>query len=234
MKAAKKALFVTIAALTLSLTACGGGGDSTPAPGASVTAFALQAGFKARVQSGATDNFSISGTCGGTSTLTTSAASASSFEGVGGFGITQTQTLSFTGCTPASTAVTGSAYFDSAYSPLGTSIPGVEYTKFVSAPAPLPATVRVGDTAVFATVTVYTDSGKATMTGQRQLSYVVAADSSTTALVTFITRSSNNAGQLLFVAQSTYRMAGDGTLTIVSIDVQYSTTSTTHLLLTKV
>ena len=219
-------------ALALTLSACGGGGDSgsTATP---VTSFALQAGYKARVAAGSSDNFSISGTCGGTATTTTSSASPATFEGVAGYSAGQTATLNLTGCTPATAAVTGTSYYDANYTPLGSSIPGVEYTKFITAPPALPTIIKVGDTALYATLTVYADSTKTTVTGQRQLSYVVEADSSTTALITLIMRSYNNASQLLFTAQSKYRIAGDGTLNIVSMDVQYSTTSTTHLVYTK-
>ena len=86
---------------------------------------------------------------------------------------------------------------------------------------------------MYATVTVYSDSTKTTTTGQRQLSYVVESDSASTAFVTLITKSFNTANQLLFTQQSKYRIAADGTLNIVTIDVQYSTTSTTHLIYTK-
>ena len=221
---------LSLLAVTLVLSACGGGGSSGTTP---VTSFSLQAGYKARVQAGAADNFAVSGTCSGTATITTSGTSASTFEGVAGFSSSQTETLNLTNCVPATIAVTGTSYFDANYTPLGGSILGVEYTKFQVVPPALPTSVKVGDTAVYATLIIYTDSTKTTTTGQRQLSYVVAADSSTTALITLITRSYNNANQLLFTQQSTYRIAGDGTLTIVTIDVQYSTTSTTHLVYTK-
>lgn len=222
-----------IGSFVFALSACGGGGSSDPAPVASVTEFALQAGYEARIASGALDNFSISGTCSGTATITTSSASAASFEGVSGNSATTTLTLNLTSCTPASNAVTGTSYFDEDYTPLGSSIPGVEYTAFETLPPSLPASVKVGDTAVFATQTVYSDSTKSTATGQRELSYVVQADSSTTATVVFITKSYDTSSQLLWTQQSKFRIAGDGTLTMVSIDVQFSTTSTSHFLYTK-
>ena len=228
----RSAVISLLVAFTVTLSACGGGeGDSGAGP--AVTSFALRAGYQARIAAGASENFTVSGTCAGTANFTTSAATPATFEGVAGYSAGQTATLNVTNCTPATNAVTGTSYYDSSYSPLGSAIPGVEYAKFLTPPPPLPASVTVGDTAVYATLTVYSDSTKTTVTGQRELSYVVTADSSTTAFVTLIAKGYNASSQLLFTQQSKFRIAGDGTLTTVFIDVQYSTTSTTHLLYTK-
>ena len=229
-----KLRYLTAAALaaTTFLQGCGGGGDAgtsiTP-----VTSFPLLAGYKARITAGASDNYAVSGTCAGNAAITTAAAVAATFEGVTGYSATQTATITFTNCTPASTAVTGTSYYDTSFSLLGSSTPGIDYTKYATAPPALPTSVKVGDTAVFSTLTVYADSTKATVTGQRLLSYVIEADTTTTAIANLITKGYNASGQLLFTQQSRYRIAADGSLTVISIDVQYSTTSTNHLVYTK-
>jgi hypothetical protein len=233
MRTSRK-LVIVISAATSLLSGCGGGGGgdgggAAPTP----TSFPLQAGYRARIAGGSTDTFTVSGTCTGTATFTSGAATTSTFEGVSGFAAAQTATVSFTNCTPATSAVSGTGYYDGSYSPLGSSIPSVEYTKFLTAPPPLPASVKVGDTAVYATLTSYTDSTKSVTTGQRVLSYVIEADTANTAIGNLITKGYNASSQLLFTQQSRYRIAADGTLTVVSIDIQYSTTSTTHLVYTK-
>ena len=91
----------------------------------------------------------------------------------------------------------------------------------------------MGDTAVYATLTTYTDSTKTVTTGQRILSYVVEADTADTAIVNLISKGYNTSNQLLFTQQSRLRISASGALTAVSIDVQYSTTSTNHLVYTK-
>ena len=230
---ASRMLVILISAATSLLSGCGGGGGDGGGATPTTTSFPLQAGYRARVAGGSTDNFTVSGTCTGTATFTNGAATASTFEGVSGFAAAQTATVSFTNCTPATSAVSGTGYYDGSYSPLGSSIPGVEYTKFLTAPPPLPASVKVGDTAVYATLTTYTDSTKSVTTGQRILSYVVEADTPNTAIGNLITKGYNASSQLLFTQQSRYRIAADGTLTVVSIDIQYSTTSNTHLVYTK-
>lgn len=223
---------VVSAGLSL-LAGCGGGGGDGGGAATATTSFPLKAGFSARVAGGSTDNFTVSGTCAGTATFTNGAATVSSFEGVAGFAAAQTVTVNLTNCTPATNAVSGVGYYDGSYSPLGSSILGVEYAKFLAAPPPLPTSVKVGDAAVYTTLTTYTDSTKSVITGQRILSYVVDADTANTAIVNLIAKAYNSSSQLLFTQQGRYRIAADGALTVVSIDVQYSTTSTNHLIYTK-
>ena len=214
------------------LSGCGGGGgDSVATP--ATTNFPLLSGYKTRIAAGSTDNFIISGTCSGTATLTNGAATANTFQSVIGYAVVQTVTVNLTNCTPSTNAVTGTGYYDANYSPLGSQVPGTEFTKYTSLPPAIPSSVKVGDTAAYATQNVYTDSTLATATGQRFISYVIEADSANTAIANLITKSYNTAGQLLYTQQSRYRIAADGFLTIVSIDIQYSTTSSTRLLYTK-
>ena len=222
-----------IVATTVSLlSGCGGGGSDAGSTTATIN-FPLQTGYKARIAAGSTDNFTISGTCAGTATFTNGAATAASFQSVTGFSVAQTATVNLTNCTPATNAVTGTGYYDANYSPLGSQILGTEFTKYAALPPPIPASVKVGDTAAYATLNTFTDSTMTTATGQRFISYVIEADGANTAIANLIIKSYNTAGQLLFTQQSRFRIAADGTLTTVSIDIQYSTTSTTHLLYTK-
>jgi hypothetical protein len=232
MRASRKLVLVVGAAISL-LAGCGGGGGDSGGATTTVSSFPLQAGYRARIAGGSTDNFTVSGTCTGAATFTNGAATAATFEGVSGFAAAQTGTVSFTNCTPATNAVSGTGYYDGSYTPLGSSIPNVEYTKYLTAPPPIPTSVKVGDTAVYATLNTYTDSTKSVTTGQRILSYVVEVDTANTAIVNLISKGYNASNQLLFTQQSRYRIAADGTLSAVSIDVQYSTTSTTHLVYTK-
>ena len=225
-------VYVSFAVAALSLSGCGGGGSDSGTTTAA-TSFPLQAGYKLRISAGAADNFSISGTCTGTANITTGAATTSTFEGVVGYAAPQTVTINLTNCTPASNAITGTSYYDSNYAPLGSIIPSVEYAKFLTQPPAIPASVKVGDTAVYATLTTYTNSAKTTSTGQRILSYVIESDTSVSAIANLISKQYNLASQLLFTQQTKYRLTADGSLTIISIDIQYSTTSTNHLLYTK-
>jgi len=220
------------------LTGCGGGGGgdsgvttSTP-PVTSTNSFSLADGYKARLLAGATDNFNLSGTCTGTATIATAAAAPATFEGVTGFSATQNSSASFSNCLPATSSATGSTYYDANYVPIGQSITGGEYSKYEALPAALPASVKVGDAGDIVALTTYSDSTKATITGRRVFSYVINADTPTTVFADIFIRTYNTSAQLLSTQQSRYRMAVNGSLTLASIDVQFSTTSTVHLVYT--
>ncbi len=223
------------------LAGCGGGGSGGAAPTTSTAssgttpptaAFALAAGYQALVDGGSNDNFSLSGSCSGAANITTAAAVPATFEGVTGFSASQVSTVSFSNCLPATNTATGVTYYNAGRVPIGLSIAGGEYSKFASPPADLPASVKVGDTAVVATLTTYADSSKTTVTGKRVIGYLIESDTDTTAIANLSTRSYDTSDQLLATQQSRYRMASSGTLTLMSIDVQFSTTSAVHLVYT--
>ena len=216
------------------LAACGGGGTSAATTSATAS-FALSAGYSARINKGATDNFILSGDCSGTASIATAAAVPSTFEGVTGYSAGQVSTVNFTKCTSSTPSTTGTTYFNANYVPIGLSINGGEYSSNTGQPAPstLPTTVIVGNSGPIDTMTTYADSTKMIVTGKRVLSFAIEPDTSTTtAIANIITKSYDQANNLLATQQSRYHMAADGTLTLASIDVQFAYTSTIHLVYT--
>lgn len=204
----------------------------TKAPIASTTSFPLQSGFKALVASGYSKNFTVSGTCTGSGNKSSSPATTpATFEGVAGLSATATFTMSLTNCTPASTAQSSTAYFTSNYVPLGFNNIGVNYAVYLTPPT-IPTTVTVGATGAYGTQTLYTNSTKATGNGTAVQSYVIEADTSSTAIVNLIAKVYNASGTLTLTEQDRYRIDAAGTLTPTSIDSQSSNGSTTHLVLT--
>jgi hypothetical protein len=115
---------------------------------------------------------------------------------------------------------------------LGSVTTGQEYAKAASAAKALPAQVQVGDTGVVVTLNLYTDNTQAVATGRRVLSYSVEADSASTAVVNFVARTDNTSGQMTSMQQSRYRIDANGGLKVLSMDVQYATTSTLHFIYT--
>lgn len=221
--------------LATLLSACGGGGGGTTTAqvsAASTLSFPLQTGYKALIASGLTKSFTISGTCSGSGNKSSSPANtAATFEGTAGFSATSTTTLTFTNCTPASTAVTSTAYFDTNYNPLGFNSPGVNYGVYLT-PLVIPTSVTFGGTGTLGTETLYTSSTKATPNGRVDLSYVVEADTSTTAIVNLIAKIYNSAGTLTATEQDRYQITSTGALTPTSIDIQNANGSTNHLVFT--
>ena len=223
----------TVVLTVTMLSACGGGGGDPPeTPNPPVlTSFALKAGYQARIVSGASEDFIVSGSCSGTARIATAPAIASTFEGVVGVSALQTSTLNFTTCSPASNSATGLTFYNANYAPIGSSVVGSEYAKFESPPLDWPAAVKVGQSGTVATLITYADSRFAVTTGKRIISYEIKADTATTAVANIITRSYDRVA-LLATETMSYRITENGVLTPVLLDVQFSTTSTLHLIYT--
>ena len=227
---------LALAASTTLFAACGGGGGDSvaaaTAPIVSTAYFPMQSSYRALVASGYAKNFAISGTCSGSGNKSSSpAATPATFESVAGLSATATFTINFTNCTPASTAATSTVYFDSNYDPRGFNTVGVNYGIYLK-PLAIPTTVTVGSTGILGTQTLYTSSTKATPDGRIDLSYVVEADASSSAIVNLIAKRYNASGTLTFTEQDRYRITSTGALTPTSVDIQYANGSTNHLVLT--
>lgn len=205
------------------------------ASGGSAQPFPLRAGYMNLLSRGLNYDGTISGTCIGTNSSKSSKPVSVTFEGKNAYAVTATQALVLSNCTPQNFNLTTIQYFDTNFVPLGTMDPGSEYTVFLNAVTPLPVRVAVGDSGSFGSQSIYTDSGKATLTGRRDLSYAIEADAASTsnapsAVFNLIARSYNTANQLLSTRQVRYRVNTAGTATPLSDDTQYSTTSTVRLL----
>lgn len=198
-----------------------------------VPTYPLQSAYKALVSTSRSNKFSVSGTCSGSATISTSAPSATTFEGSAALSATTTSTVTFVNCTPALIATAAVDYYDSNYNPLGgLTVTGGDYSKFIPVPNPLPISVKVGDSAVFGTEINYSSVSKTTVTGQSVLSYIIEPDgaSTSTAIVNLTTKNFNSSSQLLSTQQARYRITTAGRMTVVSTDLQASTTGSNHLL----
>jgi hypothetical protein len=196
------------------------------------TTYALRSTYQTFIATALTKSFTISGTCSGSGSRTTSpGATNTTFEGVTGFSMVSTLTMSFSNCTPASIAQTSTSYYDSNGVPLGLDSPGVNYGVYLT-PLTIPDSITVGATAVLGTETFYTDSSKTVGNGRLDMSYTVTAETATTAIVNLIGKLYNAAGTLTATEQDKYRITTGGALTPVSADIQYANGSTTHLILT--
>jgi hypothetical protein len=200
------------------------GGSNAPPP----NNFNLQIAYQNLVQSGYSKTFNISGTCNGTATSTISPPqSGFVFNGVGAFQVTTVLNDVFNGCTPNSILSTTQAYYDINFNYLGSSTTGL-FVAFVGG-AKMPTNVTNGSAGLVGNANTYTDSTKASLTGTAKLTYVVGQGSNGTLNVTLITQLFNNSQQLLVTSQAVYSLTSNNTLTLISIDTQASTTSTTHL-----
>lgn len=240
MLATRKYGVTTLVLFIALLTGCsGGGGGGAVAPAGPVTStlsFPLQSAYKTLTANGMTKSFTVSGDCSGSGSIAIApAATAATFEGVAALSADGTATWSYSNCTPASNAQTYTAYFDSNYIPLGSKSIGSYYGVYLTPPT-LPASVIVGGTGVIGTETLYTNSTKTRYDGYEVQSYVIEADTATTAIVNLITKSYNvgawSALELTQTVQDRYRIDAVGALTPISTDIQLANGSTMHLVFT--
>lgn len=222
--------------ISVALTACGGGNKastwSSPSSQAvtSALSFPFQSGLNASVAQGSSVSYTITGSCRGRATYTSTVPIAASFEGVDGrLSVTSTQTINFSDCTPYYISASATNYFDINYLPLGSSINGGDYGVFLIPPS-IPTSVRVGDSGTLGTRQYYTDSSKLTGTGREVISYSIEPDTATTAIVNMINRSYSATGDLLATGNDKYRIMADGTLVPISSDILEA--GSLHLILT--
>lgn len=216
------------------MTACGGGGGgggSSSGPVTSANTFDIRAGYTRLSASGFTKTLTISGTCSGSFSLTNGpATTATTFEGVAALSGSSVVSVNFSNCTPASNVATETRFFDTNYAPLGYAIVGSDYGVWSTTPT-LSTAAKVGDVAVVGTINKYTNSTKSTSAGKQENSYVIEADTATTAIANLISKTYNASNILTSTEQDRYRVAADGSLTLISIDIQYANGSTTHLVM---
>lgn len=217
-------------ALGLIALLAGCGNPPTP-PVVSLSAFPVQAAYKAYLLAGATTNFTATaGLCTGTATITTSKPVAATFAGKPGFAITETDSLASSNCNPSALTVTVVTNFDSNYNLLGGSIAGVQYAELV-APFILPVYSKVGDTAVLGTLNLFTNSSKTSSMGKAILSYAIEPDTATTAIINMTAKMYDVSNALTNTTIMRFKIDGAGVLTYHSVDVN---TDVLRVILTKI
>ena len=205
------------------LSACGsGGGDGDPALVAPPQSFPLRGAFSALFANGETKTFTVSGTCNGTATFAQAATvGGANFNNVAGqLSAARTVAMNLSNCLLPSNNVTSTVYYDTNYAPLGyDSSPNPGYGVFL-APAAMPEFGKVGDAGNLGTLTNYTSSAKTAVVGQTKSSYLVEADTASSAIVTVIVRDFNTSDVLQATEQDRYRIGLTGAATLISIDIQ--------------
>lgn len=212
----------TVGALSVLalLTACGGGGDGgAAAVVASTESFPLRTVYTNTLTSSSSSNYTLSGTVNGVAvtgsgTVTYGNLSGGTFEGAAALQRTTTGTGSFVanGTTfPLNSSSTD--WVDSNYVPKGES-GGDDYVVITGTPT-IPTTVRVNDTGPLYTANRYADSTKAVLRGTSTATYVVEADTASTALVTLIIEEKNNSNITTSTSSVQLRITPAGAFTRV-------------------
>lgn len=227
--------FHKLLTLTLSaafIAACGGGGGDggLPIPVVSTDIFQVKTAYINYFKDTNTYPFTISGNTSGYSvtgsgTLTQSSVTSGMFEGLAALQKTSTMTATFVanGLT-FPLAATDTAYVNSNYVPLGWA--GDEYV-VVTNTSTIPDTAKVYDTGLWHTSNRYADSTKTTLLGTSEVSFALAPDTATTALLKIIQVDKNTIGSTVMTATANFRVTPTGDLTRLSETAVDSTTTLT-------
>jgi hypothetical protein len=237
---------VTLAAalsLAIFLGGClgGNGGSSSSATNTatattvtSTLSFPLLKALQTNAVNGSTQTFTISGGCTATGKVVSAPATTlTTFEGVGAISNVGTVTWTMTVCTPSTLADTTTYYSDANYIPIGydDTAGGGDYAVYLTTPT-VPTSVKVGDTGTIGTRTLYSSSAKTISTGTVVLSYIVEADTASTAIINLIAVKKNSSNVVTSTIQSRTRINSAGGSTLLSDDVQQANGSTLHYVVT--
>ena len=222
---------LTATALFSLLSACGGGGGGVSGPVASSESFSLVKLWANMLTTPSTNKITITGTTKdgavtGSGTNTLSGLSAGTFEGMPAQKQTQTIAVSLVlnGQTfPVNEKIDN--WVDSNNTPKGES-GGDDYI-VVTTLGNLPTAARINDTGTAYTANRYADSTKAVLRGTRTVSYVLEADTASTALVSLIIEDKNTSNVTTGKFTQQLRITPTGTFTrIKETSVEGTTTLT--------
>lgn len=219
----KAAIKYTLAATAVAvLTACGGGGGGGTTQTASTLTFNVGSALQAITAAGQNATFTVSASngCAGSGSYAVGAPTTSTtFEGNAALSSVSMLNINYTNCTPATISNTVTNYYNSNYVPLGAS--GDSYLVYTGT-FNVPSTAKVGDVGIIGNAVRYSNSSKTTQTGTAQLSYIVEADTETTAMITVATKAYNSSNTLETTQLTKYRINSANTLSLVSLTIQYA------------
>lgn len=213
---------LTVTLLSTFLAACGGGGGGVPAsplPVVSTDTFQIKTAYINDFNDTSSHPFTVSGTTAGfvvtgSGTVTQSPVTNGLFEGATVLQKTSTVTGSFVanGVTiPLIAADT--AYMDANYVAKGWT--GEGYVVVTSA-TNVPDTAKVNDTGLWHTSNRYANSTKTTLLGTSEVSFALAPDTATTALLKITQIAKDTIGSTVMTATANFRMTPAGDLTRLS------------------
>lgn len=210
---------------SIVLFGCGGGGggnDPAPVPPATTDTYQLWRAWVNYATTSATRNFTISGSVNGvevsgSGSATMGALTSGTFEGKAALRKTTlvSGTVSGAGLT-VPYGVSSTTYLDTNYLPLGVS--GTEYA--VVTATSIPQTAKVNDTGVLYTATRYPSSAKSYSTGTSVVSFALAPETSSSALLKVVSVDKTPGGAVEGTTIQTFRITPEGALTALTEEYQ--------------
>ena len=214
-----KKLFVTIFSIVF-LVSCGGGGSADSV--SSTLTFNLSAALTDLIRNGQNSKFSVSSSsgCSGDGILSSSAAkSGAMFEGQPALEATTMINFTYTKCMPALFSIVSNTYYDANYVPIGALS---DYYLVYNEKLSIPTQVRVNDVGILGTLTRYSNSSKANRLGIMKISYLIEADTATTALLTIVANSYGRNDALEATQLTRYTISEGSALEFKSMKAQFA------------
>lgn len=164
-------------------------------------------------------------TASGSGSITQGSPLSATFESTSGFKVVTTS-LGSVSLNGRSTSLDGSGtdYYDSNYNYLG-SDSASQYT-VVDGQANFPTAVKVGDTGELFTAKQYSNSTKSSLTGTRKVTYLIEADTATTAILSVIYADQASNGTKTSQSTDQYRISAENKLTYIKGTLNNYTNST--------
>ena len=226
-----KLKLLTATAVFTLLSACGGGDGGVSGPVASTESFNLKTVWGNILTTPSTNKVTVSGTgkegaITGSGTDTYSNLSAGTFEG--NTWQKQTQTIAVSLVTNGQTIPINESYDTwvdgSNYAPKGETSVSSNYV-VVTGTGTLPTAARINDTATLYTANRYADSTKAVLKGTRTVSYVLEADTASTALLSLLFEDKSGLNETTSKSTAQFRITTTGAFTrIKATSVEGATT----------
>jgi sugar lactone lactonase YvrE len=216
---------------SVSLISCGGGTSQSITPSATVStlSFPLHDAIVNSVVINAATNYTVSGTCNGTASVSGDEPIPNTFEGISGTSETSTQILTVNDCSSSTTSYT--EFFDKNFSPVGEIDSDGTYGVYRTTPD-IPQAVHVGDSGLLGTIDYYSDFTKTVFVGYDTISYQIEPETATSAIVNVQREQHDTQGVLTSTQQSRSKIDTNGSLTALSVTIQYTNPSTDRIVLT--
>lgn len=222
-----KTKFVLFSLAGILLSACGGGSGGSTATSLSsttsqATTFPISAAIKNLVTKGYAANVTLSGKVGtntvsGSGTSGWSAGVQTQFEGQSAIDAVDNENITavVNGASPRTVSSITHQYFSKDFAPLGQlDQDGTYYV--VTSFSGWPAAAKVGDSGTLASITVYSDASKGSITGKQAFKYSMEADGSNTAILLMSAVQTDNTNKVVLQSDIRYRIATDGSASLVS------------------
>jgi hypothetical protein len=216
----QRILSIAVTAITLLLTACGGGdGSGSTAPVSSTETFQLRTAWVNYITDTRSLPFTVTGMASGTpvtgsGTMTQGSLSSTVFESRSALSKTSVITGSVSGGGQTyPLGITTTSYIDSNYNPLGSN--GPEYVVTTSGSS-IPLTARVNDTGIWYQSVRYTSSSKTSRLGTATTSFVLEPDTASSALLKIVQVEKDTFGTTTSTNTLTFRITPAGGLTRLS------------------